>query len=72
MNYIIDDLGYSEQNVHTDTFFQDKMKYNLRAVFKTYSPILTFYIYVVILILIVIIYLSFSIYKNRNDTTFYF
>ena len=72
MNYIIDDLGYSAQNVHTDTFLQDKMKYNINAVFKTYSPILSFYIYVVILFVIIIIYLSFSIYKNRNDTNFYF
>ena len=72
MNYIIDDLGYSAQNIHTDTFLQDKMKYNINAVFKTYSPILSFYIYVVILIVIIIIYLSFSIYKNRNDTNFYF
>lgn len=72
MNYIIDNLGYSAQNIHTDTFLQDKMKYNINAVFKTYSPILSFYIYVVILIVIIIIYLSFSIYKNRNDTNFYF
>lgn len=72
MNYIIDDMGYSKENIHTDTFFQDKMKYNLKAVFKTYTPILSFYIYVVILIVFIIIYLSFSIYKNRNDTNFYF
>ena len=72
MNYIINDLGYSEHNVHTDTFFQDKIKYNIKTIFNTYSPILTFYVYTVILILVIITYLCFSIYKNRNDTNFYF
>lgn len=63
MSNIINKTGYKKHNIHKDEFWKKKMQYNLTAVFKTYSPILTFYIY---LIIIIIFFTGYGLYKFRN------
>lgn len=71
MTYIINGTGYKEQNIHKDEFMWKKIAYSLRAIFKVYTPILSFYIYLIILLVIIIIFLSYKIYKDRQKDHFY-
>lgn len=71
MTHIIKATGNSQDNVHKGEFMKKKMAYNLRAVFKVYTPILTFYIFLVIMLLITFGYLGYNAYKNRNHEYFY-
>jgi len=71
MTHIIKATGNSEDNVHKGEFMKKKMAYNLKAVFKVYTPILTFYIFLVIMLLITFGYLGYNAYKNRNHEYFY-
>ena len=71
MTHIIKATGNSQDNIHKGEFMKKKMAYNLRAVFKVYTPILTFYIFLVIMLLITFGYLGYNAYKNRNHEYFY-
>jgi len=71
MTYIINGTGYKDLNIHKGEFFRKKMAYNIKAVFKVYNPILTFYIYLVIILIFLISYFSYNYVKNKNRNFFY-
>ena len=71
MTHIIKATGNSKDNIHQGDFLKKKMAYNLRAVFKVYTPILTFYIFLVIMLIVTFSYLGYNVYKNRKSEYFY-
>jgi len=71
MSHIVKATGHSEYNKHKGDYWMEKMKYNMRAVFKVYNPILTFYIYLCILLVIIIGFFIWRWRKKRNDENFY-
>jgi len=71
MSYIIKSTGHQEYNKHKGEYFWKKIQYSLKAVFKVYNPILTFYIYLCILLVIMAIFLFFRWRRKRNDNHFY-
>lgn len=72
MSYIIKATGYSDYNKHKGEFWWKKMKYNMRAVFKVYNPILTFYIFLCIILAIILIFFTWRYMKRRKDDHIYF
>jgi hypothetical protein len=71
MSYIIKATGHGKYNKHKGEYWLKKMKYNMRAVFKVYNPILTFYIYLCILALVLAIFLIVRWRRKSKDTHFY-
>lgn len=71
MTHIIKATGNSKDNVHKGDFLKKKMEYNVRAIFKVYTPILTFYIFLVIMLIVTFGYLGYNTYKNRKHEYFY-
>jgi hypothetical protein len=71
MTHIIGATGNSQDNIHKGEFMKKKIAYNLKAIFKVYTPILTFYVFLVIMLLITFGYLGYNAYKNRNHEYFY-
>jgi hypothetical protein len=71
MTYIINGTGYKSYNIHKNSFWKNKMEYNMRAVFKVYNPILTFYIYLIIVLIFLVSYFSYKYYKYRKLDYFY-
>jgi len=71
MSYIINGNGYQEYNKHKDEYFWKKIKYNMRAIFKVYNPILSFYVYLCILLVILAIFMLFRWRRKRNEQHFY-
>ena len=68
MTYIINGTGHKDDNIHQADFWKKKLAYNIRAVFKVYNPILSFYVYLIIIALFIISYLSYKYYKyNKQD-----
>lgn len=71
MTYIINGTGYKDVNIHKGDFWRKKMSYNIKAVFKIYTPILTFYVYLVIILIFLLIYFSYNCWRNKKDKYFY-
>jgi hypothetical protein len=71
MSHIINATGHKKYDIHKDTYWRDKIKYSLRAVFKIYNPILTFYIYLIIILIFILGFFVYRWYKNRKNTNFY-
>ncbi len=71
MSHIIEATGHSSYNKHKGEFWWKKINYNMKAIFKVYNPILTFYIYLLILILGLVTFFSWRYFKKRNSTHFY-
>lgn len=71
MTYIINGTGYKEINKHKDDFWRKKLAYNIRAVFKVYNPILTFYIYLIAIAIFLISYFSYVCYRAKKRDFFY-
>ena len=71
MTHIIGATGNSQDNIHKGEFMKKKIAYNIKAIFKVYTPILTFYVFLVIMLLITFGYLGYNAYKNRNHEYFY-
>lgn len=70
MTYIIDGTGHKDDNIHKSDFWKKKIAYNLRAVFKVYNPILSFYIYLIIIGIFISSYLAYKYYKYRKKDYF--
>lgn len=71
MSHIIKATGHQKFDIHKGTYWRDKINYSLRAVFKVYNPILTFYVYLVILLAIVSIFFIRRWYKSKPTNKFY-
>jgi hypothetical protein len=71
MSWIISETGHSSYDKHKGEHMWKKMQYNMRAVFKVYNPILTFYIYLIILGLILIFFFLLRRRRLHHDTHFY-
>jgi hypothetical protein len=71
MSYILDATGHQQFNKHKGEYFWKKMKYNMRAIFKVYNPILSFYVYLCILLAILAIFMFFRWRRKKNEAHFY-
>lgn len=69
MDYIINGTGYKDNNIYKDSLFWERMKYNYKAVFKTY-PILKFFISGILIFVFLFLFTTYSNYKNRKFETF--
>ena len=71
MTYIINGNGYKDYNKHQNDFWRKKISYQMTSIFKTYNPILTFYIYLIIIVAGLVLYFSYRYYKSRKNDYFY-
>ena len=71
MTHIISATGNSRDNIHKDEFMKKKLKYNAKAIFKIYTPILSFYVLLIILLLPILGYLGYNVYKSKRHEYFY-
>lgn len=71
MTHIIKATGNSKDNIHKSEFMKKKLQYNVKSIFKVYTPILTFYVYLIVLFVVTFGYLGYNIYKNKNHEYFY-
>ena len=71
MSWIINKTGHKSFNKHSSEHFWKKMKYNMKAVFKVYNPILTFYVYLCILVVILSIFFFLRRRRKMADEHFY-
>lgn len=71
MTHIINKTGYADFNIHKDEFWWKKMSYNMKAIFKIYNPILTFYISLLTLLIVLIIFFSLRWRRKLSDEHFY-
>lgn len=71
MTWVIKDTGHLEYDKHKGEHFMKKMKYNMRAIFKIYNPILTFYIYLCVLLIVLVTFFLLRFRRKRKDPHFY-
>ncbi len=71
MSWVINKTGHAQYDIHKGEHFWKKMKYSLKAAFKVYNPILTFYIYLIILSLVLIFFFLLRRRRLHHDTHFY-
>jgi hypothetical protein len=71
MGYIIKETGHDKYNEHKGDFFWEKIKYNTKAIFRVYNPILTFYIYLVFLLIGLVVFLYMRYRRKQKDKYFY-
>lgn len=71
MSWVINKTGHSKYDIHKGEHMWKKMKYSLKAAFKVYNPILTFYIYLIILGLLLVFLFLLRRRRLYHDTHFY-
>lgn len=71
MDWVINKTGHKKYDIHKGDHFWKKMKYSMKAVFKIYNPILTFYIYLIILGILLIFFFLLRRRTLYHDTHFY-
>lgn len=71
LSYYIRKNGYSHIPIDSADFFVKKVKYNIKAIFSIYNPILSFYIYLVILLIFLAVFFIQRHKRISSDPYFY-